>query len=294
MKLCRFDDNRLGCVVDDRVHDVSEALDTIEPVRWPLPSHDPLIANLATVMARIETLLPDSISRPLSSAALFSPIANPGKIMAAPANYRKHVEIDGRDPGVDQGVHYAQLSAMTSPTEELGLFLKAGSSVGGPYQGVEIAFANRRTDHEVELAVVIGVGGKFISKAEALSHIAGYTIGLDMTVRGKEDRSFRKSADGYTVLGPWFVTADEIADPFNLDLALFVNGEQRQMSNTSLLTVGIERMIELASAMYTLHPGDVLLTGTPEGVGQVFPGDNITATCQGIGEMTVAVRAGRG
>ena len=222
--------------------------------------------------------------------ALNSPVANPGKIMAAPANYRLHVEQDAKDPGVDHGVHHAQLSAMAAPTEELGLFLKANSSLVGPFEGVTLASETRRNDHEVELAVVIGRTGKDIPAGRALDYVAGYCIGLDMTIRGVEDRSFRKSADSYTVLGPWMVTADEIADPGALDLKLAVNGEIRQSSNTKLLTVGIPRMIEMAAAMYTLHPGDVLLTGTPEGVGQIHAGDVMTAWCAGIGEMTVAVR----
>jgi 2-keto-4-pentenoate hydratase/2-oxohepta-3-ene-1,7-dioic acid hydratase in catechol pathway len=120
--------------------------------------------------------------------------------------------------------------------------------------------------------------------------VAGYCIGLDMTVRGIEDRSFRKSGDTFTVLGPWLVTADEISDPGNLELTLEVNSEPRQHSSTAAMTVSIERMIELASANYTLYPGDVLLTGTPEGIGPVVEGDTIVARCQGIGEMTVPVK----
>ena len=290
MRLCRFDENRLGYLIGDVVYDVSAALDSIAPVRWPLPPGDLLIINLPQVRDRIEALLGNARKIPLASVALLNVVANPGKIMAAPANYRLHVEIDARDPGVDHGVHYAQLAAMSAPTEELGLFLKAGSSVVGPSQGVEIAFPDRRTDYEVELAVVIGSGGKNIARHNALEHVAGYMIGLDMSVRGKEDRSFRKSADSYTVLGPWLVTTDEIENPSSLDLKLSVNGKLRQSSNTANLTVGIERMIELASCMYTLYPGDILLTGTPEGVGQVFDGDILTATCQGIGEMSVTVR----
>jgi 2-keto-4-pentenoate hydratase/2-oxohepta-3-ene-1,7-dioic acid hydratase in catechol pathway len=112
-----------------------------------------------------------------------------------------------------------------------------------------------------------------------------------MTVRGIEDRSFRKSGDTFTVLGPWLVTADEISNPGNLELSLEVNSELRQRSSTAAMTVSIERMIELASANYTLYPGDVLLTGTPEGIGQVVDGDTIVARCQGIGEMTVPVKA---
>jgi 2-keto-4-pentenoate hydratase/2-oxohepta-3-ene-1,7-dioic acid hydratase in catechol pathway len=116
-------------------------------------------------------------------------------------------------------------------------------------------------------------------------------IGLDVTIRGSEDRSFRKSADSYSVLGPWLVTADEIPDPGRLDLQLAVNGEMRQQSNTSYLILGVAELIELASSFYTLHPGDVVFTGTPEGVSPIAPGDSIVATIERIGTMEVGVRA---
>jgi len=110
-------------------------------------------------------------------------------------------------------------------------------------------------------------------------------------VRGPEERSLRKSVDSYTVLGPWLVTADEIGKPGELNLRLSVNGELRQQANTRELILGIPELIELASSFYSLHPGDVLLTGTPEGVGPVKPGDRMIAEIQGIGRMEVAVRA---
>jgi 2-keto-4-pentenoate hydratase/2-oxohepta-3-ene-1,7-dioic acid hydratase in catechol pathway len=276
-------------ITDSILYDVTGAAAVIPASSWPHPAGDPLIAHLPAVMRAASELLPSAPRLGLASVMLNSPVANPGKIMAAPANFRRHVEIDAKDPGVDLGVHYAQLSKMTAPTEELGLFLKANSSLVGPSEGVTLATNSRRSDHEVELAVVIGRAGKAISREYALDHVAGYCIGLDMTIRGVEDRSFRKSADSYTVLGPWLVTADEISDPGQLGLGLRVNGEVRQNSTTALLTVGVPRLIELASAMYTLHPGDLILTGTPEGVGPVQPGDTMTAWCDGIGEMAVRV-----
>src|SRR3981081_2490212 len=193
--------------------------------------------------------------------------------------------MDTKDPTVDAGVHRAQLIDMEAPTEKLGLFLKAQSSLVGPSEGVLVP-PGTRVDHEVELAVIIGRQARNIQTADALSYVAGYCIGLDMTVRGIEDRSFRKSRDTFTVLGPWLVTADEISNPSDLLLELHVNADRRQRSRTAAMTVGIERMIELASANYTLHPGDVLLTGTPEGVGPVAAGDVIAAYCDGIGDMT--------
>lgn len=118
----------------------------------------------------------------------------------------------------------------------------------------------------------------------------GYMIGLDMTIRGTEDRSFRKSLDTFTVLGPFVVTADEIADPGHLDLEISVGDELRQKSNTILLIWGVAKLIAYASKAYTLYPGDVIMTGTPEGVAPVSPGDTMRASIEGIGEMRVKVR----
>jgi 2-keto-4-pentenoate hydratase/2-oxohepta-3-ene-1,7-dioic acid hydratase in catechol pathway len=150
---------------------------------------------------------------------------------------------------------------------------------------------DRRNDHEVELAVVIGKKGRDIAAAEALDIVAGYCIGLDMTIRGPEERSFRKSPDTYTVLGPWLVTADEIPDPGSLELSISVNGTVRQKANTKDLILGVPELIAWASSFYTLHPGDVLLTGTPQGVGPVRPGDVMLASLERVGEMRVTVSA---
>jgi len=122
--------------------------------------------------------------------------------------------------------------------------------------------------------------------------VAGYAIALDMTVRGTEDRSFRKSIDTYAVLGPWFVTADEIPDPDAVPISLTVNGEKRQDSNTSQLIYNCRRLIEFASEFYSLYPGDLLYTGTPEGVGPVKPGDVIVCrSAPVLGELAIKVRA---
>jgi 2-keto-4-pentenoate hydratase/2-oxohepta-3-ene-1,7-dioic acid hydratase in catechol pathway len=291
MRLCRFNNDRLGLVEGDIVRDVTAALDVIPPVRWPLPVGDRVVAHLDQLSARVKQIAADVPKHALADVRLLSPVANPGKIMAAPANYRLHVELDTKDPTIDAGVHRAQLIDMEAPTEKLGLFLKAQSSLVGPSEGVLVP-PGTRVDHEVELAVIIGRRARNVQQADALSHVAGYCIGLDMTVRGVADRSFRKSRDSFTVLGPWLVTADEIPNPADLLMELHVNGDRRQHSNTAAMTVGIERMIELASANYTLHPGDVLLTGTPEGVGPVVSGDVIATHCEGIGGMTVPVKAG--
>jgi 2,4-didehydro-3-deoxy-L-rhamnonate hydrolase len=121
--------------------------------------------------------------------------------------------------------------------------------------------------------------------------VAGYCIGLDMTMRGSEERSLRKSLDTFTVLGPWMVTADEFAKHLPAQLTLRVNGEVRQSASTADLIMSIPQLIAYASKFYTLFPGDILLTGTPEGVGPVHAGDVLIASIGHIGSMTVEVRA---
>jgi 2-keto-4-pentenoate hydratase/2-oxohepta-3-ene-1,7-dioic acid hydratase in catechol pathway len=287
MRLCRFGDNRLGIVEGESVRDVTAALDVLPPARYPFPTHDVLIANLAEVTARVQVLSPSAPVLPLDRVSLLSPVANPGKLVAAPLNYEKHLaEVKG-----DASLHQ-NTASHTLTIHKAGVFLKATSSLVGPGEGVVLRVPDRRTDHEVELAFVIGRTASCVPRAEALRYVAGYAIGLDISIRGTEDKSFRKSADSYSVLGPWLVTADEIADPGALELELRVNGERRQHSNTREMTLGVAELIEMASSFYTLHPGDVVFTGTPEGVSPIEPGDEILATIQGIGSMRVAVRAG--
>lgn len=283
MRICRFNDERLGVVQGDQVLDVTAALEVLAAHRYPLPRVDPLIANLAQVRARITELLPTAARCALADVQLLSPIANPGKLVAAPVNYTKHLE----EARADAGVHH---NNKIEEIQRIGLFLKATSSLVGPSAGVAIRHPERRNDHEIELAVVIGRRGVGIARADAWSYVAGYSIGLDMTVRGPEERSLRKSVDSFSVLGPWFVTADELADATALDFQLTVNGEVRQRANTRDLLIDIPGLIEFASSFYTLHPGDVIYTGTPEGVGPVHAGDLIEASFDQIGTMQVSVR----
>jgi 2-keto-4-pentenoate hydratase/2-oxohepta-3-ene-1,7-dioic acid hydratase in catechol pathway len=284
MLLCRFGENRLGLVRDGAVRDVTAALAMLPAHRYPLPAFDPLIANLDRLRGRLEEEAARDRPQPLQDQKLLSPVANPGKIVAAPVNYRKHLE----EARADAQIHHQK---QVEEIQRVGLFLKATSSVAGAGAGVAIRHPDRRTDHEIELAVVIGRRADRVAASRALDHVAGYCIGLDITVRGPEERSLRKSIDTYTVLGPWLATADEISDPASLDLLLTVNGETRQQANTRDLIVTIPELIAFASSFYTLMPGDVLLTGTPEGVGPIKPGDVMQASISAIGSMEVTVRA---
>ena len=289
MRLCRFGNARLGLVEINSegavVRDVTPALDALPSYRYPLPAYDAMIAHLDRVRGRMLAIAPASPLLPLESVKLLSPVANPGKIVAAPVNYQKHHAEAKEDPQLHQGN-----PAHTLTIHQAGLFLKATSSLVGAGEGIALRKPERRTDHEIELAFVIGKQASGISRENALSYVAGYAIGLDITIRGPEDRSFRKSPDSYTVLGPWMVTADEIPNPGELDLSIAVNGEMRQASNTRHMILGVAELIELASSFYTLYPGDVFLTGTPEGVSPIVPGDCIVATIEKVGTMAVHVR----
>jgi len=284
MRLCRFGDGRLGVVEDSNVRDVTAALEVLPSYRYPLPAFDVLIANLDKVAERVRAIAAQSPLLPLASVKLLSPVANPGKIIGAPVNYPKHLE----EVRADAQLHHDNQIAVI---HKAGMFLKATSSLVGAGEGINLRKLDRRNDHEVELAVVIGKQGNNIRRSDALNHVAGYSIGLDLTIRGPEERSLRKSPDSYTVLGPWLVTPDEIPNPGELDLRISVNGEVRQNSNTKYLILGVPELIEFASSFYTLYPGDIIITGTPEGVSPIHPGDMIVASIEKIGTMEVMVRA---
>ena len=283
MRLCRFAEDRVGLVRGDEIFDVTAVLADLR-YPYPLPRFDPLMADLGLLRPAIERAADRAVGQPIASTGLLSPVANPGKIIAAPVNYKKHLE----EARADAAIHHQK---QIEEIQRVGLFLKATSSVVGPSEGVAIRHAERRTDHEIELAAVIGRPADRVSARNALDCVAGYCIGLDITVRGPEERSLRKSIDTYTVLGPWLVTSDELSDPSNLDLSLAVNGEIRQSANTRDLIIGVAELIAYASSFYTLMPGDVLLTGTPEGVAPIQAGDVMRAAIARIGAMDIGVRA---
>lgn len=281
MKLCRFNDQRLGIVEGETIRDVSEALLVLPPRHYPLPTFDTMVAAIEEVRAAASSLTAAPTLR-VDEATLLSPVANPGKLVAAPVNYQAHLNEAIADEATFTRAHVRQI-------QETGLFLKATSSLIGPGQRIRLSHPHRRTDHEIELAVVIGRECRRVTREKALSYVAGYSIGLDITVRGPEERSLRKSLDTYSVLGPWMVTADEFGDPSGQEMKLDVDGMLRQHANTRDLIMGVPELIEFASAYYTLMPGDVIFTGTPEGVGRIQAGETITASIAGIGNMRVEV-----
>lgn len=285
MKLISFNEYRLGAVTpNERVHDITECVP--EALDF-LPQHRMtwLIEHWSEVKARVDSAVSRSEGVPLEGLSLLAPIPLPPHVFAAPANYQKHIgELQER-----------AVTKKGRSAREQGFFLKAPASVIGPNQTILLPKASRRRfDHESELAVVIGKAGRNIPRARAMEYVFGYSCLMDLTMRiepgtGEEERSMRKSFAGFTPLGPWLVTADEIPRPDMLANRLLVNDEVRQDANTRDLIVGIEELIELISSVLPLQAGDVIATGTPEGVGPIVAGDRVTIEIERVGSMTVQV-----
>src|SRR5213592_1917862 len=190
MRFCRFGDGRVGLVEDSNVRDVTPALDVLPVYRYPPPLHDVFIANLDRVAERARAIAGTCPQLPVAGLQFLSPVANPSKVIGAPVNYQKHLD----EVKSDAALHHDN-QAHTAVIHKMGLFLKACSSLVGPGEGISLRKLDRRNDHEVELAVIIGKRANNVSSADALKYVAGYAIGLDITIRGPEERSFRKSAD---------------------------------------------------------------------------------------------------
>lgn len=225
---------------------------------------------------KLET--PYSISK---DAVLKAPILRPPKIIALGLNYALH----------------AKEGKALVPTEPI-IFMKAGSSVIGPGEPIMLPQGLGRMDHEVELAVVIGRRATAVKKRDALNCIAGFTIVNDVTARDLQSKDidqkhpwFRsKSFDTFTPLGPCIVTTDEIAAPIHLGLECRVNGKLRQKANTSMMVFDVPTQIEFISKYITLEPGDVISTGTPQGIGPIKEGDEVVCRINKIGELRNPVR----
>ena len=271
MRLARFDGNRLGILASGRIQDVTA---------WafehcPRRTEDPLIAFIhARANGATNPAGPDT---PAAGARLGPPLREPGKIIAAAANYLRHTQEMNPDQKAPGGIR------------EKGFFLKAPSSIIGPDDVIRLPFSDRRTDQEAELAVILGKSGKDIPAERALDHVFGYTCLLDITVRGKEDRGLRKSFDSFTPLGPYVTTKDEVPDPNDLQITCRVNGTMRQQDSTRSMMMPVPELIAWISRVMTLHPGDVIATGTPAGVGPLQPGDRVEIEIERLGAFTVSV-----
>jgi len=223
----------------------------------------------------------------LDEVKLLAPIVRPGKYLAIGMNYKKHVEEAARI-GVPAATHQVWFNKQTS-------------CITGPYDIISPG-VTQKLDYEVELGVVIGTAAKSVSAQRAKSHIFGYFVANDVSARDWQFHSptftVGKSFDTHGPIGPWIVTADEVPDPHALDLRCFVNGELRQASNTREMIHDIFQQITYLSTAFTLEPGDLLATGTPEGVGigRVPPkflqsGDVVRCEIDGIGVIENRVAA---
>jgi 2-keto-4-pentenoate hydratase/2-oxohepta-3-ene-1,7-dioic acid hydratase in catechol pathway len=285
MKLAVFDDYRIGLVEMDEIIDVTAVLPAAL-TEMPQQRMNWLIAHWTEFGHTLHACRHESARRPLSGVRLLPPSPSPSHVFAAPANYQKHIGELGDRVVTKKG----------RTAREQGFFLKAPGSLIGAGGTIGLPKGStRRFDHESELAVIIGRRGRNIPRIDAMQYVFGYSCLIDATMRiepgvAEEERSMRKSFEGFTPLGPFLVTADEISDPQALSTWLWVNGELRQQANTRDMIVGIVELIELISSVLPLSPGDVVATGTPEGVGPFFPGDTLRIAIESVGDMILHTR----
>lgn len=215
-----------------------------------------VVGDLASdVLTALPDVDPESLPRVEGNPRLGPPVAQVGKLIGIGLNYSDHAAEAGMDP----------------PKEPI-IFMKATSSIVGPYDDVVLPRGSEKGDWEVELGVVIGSQAKYVSEANALDHVAGYMIINDVSERAFQiERGGQwtkgKCADTFGPMGPWLVTPDEVGDPQDLDLTLDLNGEAVQRGNTSKMIFGVAHIISYVSHFMSLNPGDVIATGTPAGVG---------------------------
>jgi 2-keto-4-pentenoate hydratase/2-oxohepta-3-ene-1,7-dioic acid hydratase in catechol pathway len=283
LKLLRYDNAgtpTLGVIRDDQIV-------SLAPIIAQYPTMLSIIEGggeaLETVREFVSTA---SESVPLTSARLLAPIERPGKYLAIGMNYAKHVE-EADKLGVARASHQVWFNKQTT-------------CLSGPYDPIEPGLTEK-LDYEVELGLVIGKRAKNVTQDAALDYIFGYFVANDVSARDfqfhTQTITMGKSFDTHGPIGPWIVTADEVTDPQNLALRCLVNGEQRQSNNTATMIHPIRAQIAYLTSAFTLEPGDLIATGTPEGVGvgmepQVFlkAGDVVRCEIDGIGviENTVA------
>jgi 2-keto-4-pentenoate hydratase/2-oxohepta-3-ene-1,7-dioic acid hydratase in catechol pathway len=245
-------------------------------------------------------LVPDVGGVVLSDAGLAMLRAlDPGNLPVVDAATRLGPCVAGTGKFICIGLNYSDHAAETGakvPPEPI-IFMKATSAIVGPNDPIVIPRGSMKTDWEVELAVIIGTKAKYVSEAEALDHVAGYAVTNDVSERAfQTERSGQwtkgKSCDNFGQIGPWLVTRDEVADPQDLAMWLTVNGVKRQDGSTRTMVYGVKYLVSYLSQFMTLHPGDVISTGTPPGVGLgmkppqfLKAGDVVELGVQGLGQQ---------
>lgn len=286
MKIARYDDGQVGVIVDGGVRDLTPLVEE----RWhgtPFAVND-LIARWDELEERAAELASEGPERGLDEVRLLTPTPAPQNLLAAPSNYHLHIDEIFGSKHAPKGLR-AEHTA-----DDLGFFLKPPGSICGPEDPILLPpLEGRAFHHEIELGLVIGTGARGLRPEQALEHVFGYVTLLDITMRTEgehqEERVQRKSFESFTPIGPYIVTADEIADPNNLDLHLEVNGETRQKATTADLIVNVEELVARASNVLPLAPGDVYATGTPDGIGPIVPGDTVTAGVEHLGDLRMPV-----
>lgn len=258
-----------------------------------------IIAGGPSALAVVEGL-PEKDATRLAHGFLLAPLVRPGKLIAAAGNYQAHV-IEGGRPPVDK--------TRTVPK----LFLKPSTSIIAHEAPMRLPDVSGAVDWELELAIVIGEGGRDITPDRARDHVFGYTIINDISARrmdwdiveraegaweGFFDWLEGKWLDGFAPIGPWIVTSDEIENPDALDLRLLVNGKVRQLASTSEMIFDARELISFASRLMTLEPGDIIATGTPAGVGDttatyLSDGDVMEGWIEGLGTLVTPVISAR-
>ena len=277
MKIARFNQGQIGIIENNTIYDVTACLG-LDINSWPPVASNQFIAEFDTYLPEIETYLKTAQGIPLSEVDLLTPVPWPNKVIAYPVNYHAH--------GKEMQADYRATNQ--------GFFLKPSSSVSGPSEAIVLPdLPGREIHHECELAIIIGKQARSIDRNDWQSYIFGYACLLDMVVRGREERVIRKAYDTFCPVGPWITTSKEITDPTSLEMNLWVNDELRQHANTRDLVLDIPGMITTAAAVMTLYPGDIIATGTPQGVGPVVAGDKVRISIEQVGEMTLDVVAGK-
>ncbi|MEX1662744.1 fumarylacetoacetate hydrolase family protein [Thioclava sp. 15-R06ZXC-3] len=237
-------------------------------------------------LAAIAALDPSSLPEVAKGTRLGTPIAGTGKMICIGLNYADH----------------AAESGSKVPDEPL-IFMKATSAIQGPNDPIVIPRGAETLDWEIELGIVIGTAAKYVSEADALDYVAGFVLANDVSERSyQKDRSGQwtkgKSCDSFGPLGPWLVTRDQVADPQNLSMKLSVNGAVMQDGSTATMVFGVAKLVSYLSQFMTLHPGDVISTGTPPGVAMgmptpryLRPGDIVELEIEGLGQQRAEVVA---
>jgi 2-keto-4-pentenoate hydratase/2-oxohepta-3-ene-1,7-dioic acid hydratase in catechol pathway len=270
--------------------------DTLIPIGGALPkglTMLDLIAQYDGVRATLENLRANGTGAKLDAKLLKPPVGNPSKVWAAAGNYKRGTAGLGDARGRGS-------ASKTSPEELLeNIFLKPPSAIAGPEDNILIPKNADSIFPELELCVVIGKKARHLSKSQAYDAIFGYTIMLDVTARGyglsknmSGTRNVRKGFETFAPIGPWITTKDEIADPHNLWMKLWINGELKQSAKTDAMINDIPTLVSYLSEVTTLYPGDLITTGnpdSPEFQEKLKPGDVLKSEIEGIGAMTQGV-----